>query len=71
MSTDHQKLQRETRKIELVETHNIALSLQRIANAPGGYSDTPKKRALYHAICMTHTFSTDEQRNIRIALNLP
>ena len=64
------KQDRETRKIELVETNNIALSIARIRNAPGYSSDQKWKRALYHAILMA-TESWSEQAKIREALGLP
>lgn len=65
------KLQRTSRNIEIVETHNLALSLNRINNAPGYDGDERKKRALYHAACMTNSFTTAERINLRIALNMP
>lgn len=60
---------RETRKIELVETHNIALSLTRL-QAVGSY-EGPAKRALYHALVMTNAFSFNARKAIREALELP
>lgn len=60
---------RETRKIELVETHNIALSLDRLNI--DSYDEGPRKRALYHALCMTISFSCAAREKIRIALELP
>lgn len=65
------KQHRETRQIELVETHNIALSLERMQKAAGYETDGRRKRALYHAVCMTNSFTTQERVNLRIALNLP
>lgn len=61
---------RKTRKVELVETHNIALSLRRISDAPG-YDVKRWKRALVHAIGMAYVASNDEQRKIREAVELP
>lgn len=61
---------RETRKTELVETHNIALSLSRIRNSPG-FDGQRWKRALVHAIGMADVASKDEQRKIREAVELP
>lgn len=69
MSTPKQR--RETRQIEMVETHNLALSLIRIGNAPGYNADERRKRALYHAVCMTNSFNGEERKNLRIALNIP
>lgn len=60
-----------TDKTELVETHNIALALQRLTNAAGGYSSERWKRALYHALGMTETPGRAMLEKIRIALELP
>lgn len=57
---------RETRKIELVETGNIALSLSRMKD---GHIDL--RRALYHALTMSYAVNTDAIRKIREALELP
>lgn len=65
------KQQRETRQIEMVETHNIALSLVRMGNALGYGVNDRRKRAIYHAVCMTDSFNNEERKNLRIALNLP
>ena len=60
---------RETRKIELVETHNIALSIERI-NASNCHGDW--KRALYHALAMSGAYYNHAQlKAIREALELP
>ena len=61
---------RETRKVELVETHNIALSLRRIQNAPG-YDNRRWKRALIHALGMAYVGSDEERKKIREAVDLP
>lgn len=61
------KNRNETRKIELVETDNIARSLIRLNE---GYDMQRWRRALYHAICMTisdHAMTVA----IREALRLP
>ena len=58
---------RETRKVELVETHNIALSLDRLHNTPSASWE----RALYHALCMSYCPSYEQRRMIREALHLP
>lgn len=60
-----------TDKVELVETHNLALSLRRLSNIPGQYNDEAARRALYHAICMVHCFATNQRAVIRQALELP
>ena len=60
---------RETRKVELVETHNLTLSLDRLRNMPN--STDAWKRALYHALLMSWGPSWEERRQIREALKLP
>lgn len=58
-----------THKIELVETGNIALALNRIIRAPGL---TSWRRALYHAIEMSDCApGFDGRKKIREALELP
>lgn len=64
------KQQRQTRVIELAETHNIALSLKRIMNQGGGYDSERWRRALYHALGIAKA-PTEMQRKIREALGLP
>lgn len=61
--------QRETRKIELVETHNLARSLARLTDN-GPYDTERWKRALYHALLMNGTSKSTTEK-IRIALELP
>jgi hypothetical protein len=61
---------RHTDKLELVETHNIALSIQRLRSGNGGYDDGRWKRALCHAIWMVIT-NYDDRKRIREALELP
>ena len=58
---------RDTRKIELVETHNIALSLERMGT---GFYELRWRRALYHALGMAH-INTKMLEQIRQALELP
>ena len=58
----------ETRKIELVETDNIARSLDRLGEQ---YDALRWRRALYHAMCMTNVGSHDICMKIREALELP
>ena len=62
-------MKRETTKIELVETHNIALSLDRLSGMP--YDRERWKRALYHAIGMSSVSGREMLEKIRIALDLP
>lgn len=64
------KLQRETRNIELVETGNLARSLNRLRNAPGDYFDRRWKQALYHAI-LIDGISPSICEAVRKALELP
>lgn len=59
---------RTTRKIELVETHNIALSLDRLCEI--GYG-VRWKRAFYHALSMSNAGNDNVLQKIRIALELP
>jgi hypothetical protein len=63
------KQQRETRLNELVETHNLALSLGRLESSP--YDLGRWKRALYHAICMQACGDSAMRAKIREALGLP
>lgn len=53
----------ETRKIELVETGNIAMAIQRIWDRHA--NDDVVQRALMHAIEMTNTFSLERREKIR------
>ena len=65
------KQDRQTRMIELVETHNLLRSLVRIKNAPG-FDDQGRrwKRSLYHAMSMAYV-SNSTLEKVRIALELP
>jgi hypothetical protein len=59
-----------TDRIELVETQNIALSLQRMS--PNGYDNQRWRRAFYHALTMTNIVMRREVLvKIREALDLP
>jgi len=64
------KQKRETGLNELVETHNLVLSLTRLENA-GPYDSERWKRALYHAICMQQCGDYTLRQKIREALSLP
>ena len=58
---------RKTEKVELVETHNIMLSLDRVNKAGGSW-----RRALYHALGMSAAVREfDLCTKIREALKLP
>jgi hypothetical protein len=59
----------ETRKVELVETHNLALAIDRLREA-GSHDCNRWKRALYHALAMTYTERSVIEK-IRVALELP
>ena len=62
-------MKKNTRQIEMVETHNLALCLDRLGDSCG---NTRASRALYHAICMSNTyFNNDVRKAIREALKLP
>ena len=63
-------MKRTTEKIELVETHNITLSLRRILSAPG-YDRDDWKRALYHALLIAGCGNRVALVKIREALELP
>lgn len=63
------KNRNETRKIELVETDNIARSLDRLTD--GTFNDSRWRRALYHAVCMTNSGNHSMRAKIREALELP
>ena len=63
------KQQRETALAELVETHNLVLSLNRLGGAP--YDSDRWKRALYHALSMSQVCGRGETEKIRVALGLP
>ena len=59
-----------TTKIELVETHNLALSLNRLCVGP--YDTDRWKRAFYHALTMSNAMIAREDLvKIREALRLP
>ncbi len=61
---------RDTRLNELVETHNLALSLKRLEEASP--HDTERwKRALYHAVCMQRVGDFQFRTRLRDALGLP
>lgn len=66
----HEKKVRETRLIELVETHNLAMSLKRISDAPS-FDSNRWKRALYHALAMSYVTDRSTQEKIRVAMELP
>lgn len=64
------KQQRQTSQIEVVETHNLAMSLRRLKNAPG-YDHERWKRALLHALGMSYCGDCSERKAVREALNMP
>jgi hypothetical protein len=59
---------RQTERVELVETHNIALSLERLRK---DNSNIAWRRALYHALSMSYATDRAELEKIRVALDLP
>lgn len=63
-------MKKSTTKIELVETHNLALCLNRLSDA-APYDCYRWKRALYHALSMSQCTSGEELTRIREALKLP
>ena len=58
-----------TDQIEMVETHNLAISLKRCTDGP--YDTDKWKRAFYHALAMSGVSNRGEIERIRIALQLP
>ena len=58
-----------TQRVELVETHNIALSLRRLQDTP--HDEDRWRRAVYHAICMSYSGSRETRVKLREALELP
>lgn len=60
----------QTRRIELVETGNIAISISRISKV-SGWQSSAIKRAIYHAITMANCLTSDEESAVRQALKLP
>lgn len=63
-------MKKETRRIELVETGNIACSLRRIYRCPGP-TTRKTKRALFNAVQMTEILNDHELATLRVALQLP
>jgi hypothetical protein len=64
-------VKRVTDKTELVETHNLAISLQRLQDGShNGYDQARWKRALYHALGITVS-DYEMRERIRQALKLP
>lgn len=61
-------MSRKTSLVELVETHNIALSLKRIGN---NLNHKSWRRALVHALGISAVAGDDTQKRIREALDLP
>lgn len=64
------KQERETSLAELVETHNLSLSLKRLENSVP-FDHGRWKRALYHALCMNGAGDPNMRTKIREALGLP
>lgn len=60
----------ETSRAELVETHNLMLSLIRLQDGSLGYDTERWKRALYHA-CGMAGLGYSQTEKIRQALGLP
>lgn len=63
-------MKKETRRIELVETGNIACSLRRIYDCRGPTTRTVK-RALYNAVQITAILNDHDLTKVRLALDLP
>lgn len=59
-----------TDRVELVETHNLLLALNRLVQPP--HDERRWKRAFVHALGMSDiSLSWEEQKAIREALKLP
>jgi hypothetical protein len=59
-----------TDRVELVETHNICLSLKRLREIPGYASVDPWRRAFFHAASMAGLEHSALEK-IRVALEIP
>lgn len=59
-----------TDKVELVETHNLAISLARLQSSSPSYDSHRWRRALYHAAGM-NGLGHGQMEKLRIALELP
>ncbi len=59
-----------TTKVELVETHNLSLSINRLYDA-APYDHKRVGRALYHALGMSKFNGSSTLEGIRKALELP
>lgn len=67
MSTARQQ----TERLELVETHNLALSIKRLRSGNGGHDESRWKRALLHAILMEGPWEHELRSKLRAALEIP
>lgn len=63
------KLERQTRLIELVETGNISRSIKRIMRAPG-YDRKKWKYAIVHAMHLAECYDNEIEK-VRQAFELP
>jgi hypothetical protein len=62
-------MKKQTRHIEAVEAHNIALSLKRINGT--SFGSRPWKRALYHALGLSGVAGDETLKAVREAPILP
>jgi hypothetical protein len=62
-------MKKQTKRVELVEIHNIALSLKRIDGT--SFGSRPWKRALYHALDLSGVAGDETLKAVREALILP
>ena len=61
---------KKTERMELVETHNLALSIHRLRNgAP--YDEQAWRRALYHAVLLSGPNEWELRPKLRETLHLP
>ena len=61
---------KKTTRLELVETHTLALALNRLG-AARPYDGRRWRRALYHALGISSVASNTEHEKLRLALELP
>jgi len=62
---------RTTNQIEIVETHNLVTSINRVRLQSRGHDPRRWKRALYHALAMTDALTFEDLKSIRTVLGLP
>lgn len=61
---------KQTQRAEMVETHNMALSIKRLRNTTP-YDTDAWKRALYHALLLEGPDDYELRKSLREAMKLP